>query len=93
MQSTFDIVAGIIARTCDVPPVRITADSNLLSDLGIDSLDLLDAAFAIDDTFGITIPLDQWLRASHLQRPPSDHHFVMRQFCANIDKLIVMAAA
>lgn len=92
MQSTFDIVAGIIARTCDVPPVRITADSNLLSDLGIDSLDLLDAAFAIDDTFGITIPLGQWLHTSHLQRH-SDHHFVMREFCANIDKLIVAAAA
>ena len=29
-------------------------------DLGIDSLDFLDVAFAIDKAFGIKMPLEQW---------------------------------
>jgi acyl carrier protein len=91
MQSTFDIVAQIIALTCEVTPEQITLDSNLVSDLGIDSLDLLDITFAIDDAFGIAMPVDQWLHAVHMGRTSSDQYFVMRGFCANIDALIVAA--
>lgn len=91
MRPTFDIVAEIIALTCGTPRERITPDCNLLHDLGIDSLDLLDVAFAIDDRFAIEMPLDHWLRAVHLGRVPSDQYFVMKEFCANIDTLIVTA--
>ena len=90
-RPTFDIVAEIIALTCEVPRKRITPDSNLVNDLGIDSLDLLDITFAIDDALGISMPIDQWLHAVHIGRIPSDQYFVMRGFCANIDALIVAA--
>jgi len=36
------------------------ADSHAINDLGIDSLDFLDIAFAIDKAFGIKLPLEQW---------------------------------
>jgi acyl carrier protein len=93
MRPTFDIVAEMIALTCEVARERITLDSNLVNDLGIDSLDLLDITFAIDDAFGIAMPINQWLRAVHMGRIPSDHYSVMRGFCANIDALIVAATA
>lgn len=93
MPATFDIVAEIIVRTCETPRERITPDCDLLSDLGIDSLDLLDVAFAIDGAFGIELPLDRWLHAVRLGRPPSNHYFIMREFCDNIDTLIVAATA
>ncbi|MBN8903734.1 MAG: hypothetical protein J0H57_22140 [Rhodospirillales bacterium] len=48
MASTFDTVAGIIAETCDIERDTITPDSHAINDLGIDSLDFLDVAFAID---------------------------------------------
>ena len=48
MSSTFDQVATIIAETCDIPRDTITPDSHAIDDLGIDSLDFLDIAFAID---------------------------------------------
>jgi acyl carrier protein len=89
MRPTFDIVAEIIALTCEVPRERITLDSNLVNDLGIDSLDLLDMTFAIDDAFGIAMPIDRWLNAAHMGRISSDQYFVMRGFCANVDALIV----
>ena len=92
MRPTFDIVAEIIALTCEVPRERITPDSNLVA-LGIDSLELLDITFAIDDALGIAVPIDQWLHAVHIGRIPSDQYFVMRGFCANIDALIVAATA
>ena len=56
MSSTFDRVATIIAETCDIPRDTITPESHAIDDLGIDSLDFLDIAFAIDKAFGIKLP-------------------------------------
>ena len=53
MSSTFETVAGIIAETCDIEPDTIKAESHAINDLGIDSLDFLDVAYAIDKAFGI----------------------------------------
>jgi acyl carrier protein len=89
MRPIFDTVAEIIALTCHLPRDRITADSNLLHDLGIDSLDLLDVASGIDNTFGIALPIDRWLHAIHLGQATSDQYFVMREFCDNIAALVV----
>ena len=60
MSSTFDTIANIIAETCDIPRESITPESHAINDLGIDSLDFLDIAFAIDKAFGIKLPLEQW---------------------------------
>jgi len=93
MRPTYDIVAEIIVLTCDVPRERITPESNLMDDLGIDSLELLDITFAIDDAFGIATPIDQWLHAVNMRWISADEYFVMTRFCANIDALIVPATA
>jgi acyl carrier protein len=93
MRPTFDIVAEIIAVICEVPRDWITPDSNLVTDLGIDSLDLLDITFTIDDAFGIAMPIGQWLHAVHVGRIPADQYFLMRGFCGYIDALIVAAKA
>jgi acyl carrier protein len=92
-RPTFDIVAEIIVLTCDVPRERITADCNLLNDLGIDSLDLLDVAFAVDNAFGVAVPIDRWLHAIHMGQTSSDQYFVMKEFCGKIDALVVAATA
>ena len=52
MPSTFDTVANIISETCDIPRETIKPESHAINDLGIDSLDFLDIAFAIDKAFG-----------------------------------------
>ena len=74
MRSTFDTIADIITLTCGISREQITPDSSLLNDLGIDSLELLDVAFAIDDKFSITMPIDQWLQAVHVGRVPADRY-------------------
>ena len=53
MASTFETVADIISEICDIPRENISPESHVIDDLGIDSLDFLDVAFAIDQAFGI----------------------------------------
>ena len=93
MASTFDTVAGIIAETCDIPREQITLDSHVINDLGIDSLDFLDVAFAIDKAFGIKMPLEQWTAEVNEGKESSDSYFVLKGLCANIDALAAAKAA
>ena len=64
----------------------------MLNDLGIDSLELLDVAFAIDDEFSVSTPIDQWLQAVHVGRVPADQLFVLKEFYAHIDDLTAAAS-
>jgi len=93
MASTFDTVADIIAETCDIPRAAITPDSHAINDLGIDSLDFLDVAFAIDKAFGIKMPLEQWTAEVNEGKVSSDNYFVLKGLCANIDALVAAKAA
>lgn len=87
VPSTFDVVVGIIAITCHIPRETIGLDSNLLSDLGVDSLDLLDVGFSIDDAFSITVPWDRWLHAAQMKTPAADRYFVVGELCTYIDSM------
>ncbi len=93
MSSTFDTVAGIISETCDIPRETITPDSHAINDLGIDSLDFLDVAFAIDKAFGIKMPLEQWTQEVNEGKVSSDEYFVLKGLSANIDKLVAAKTA
>lgn len=93
MASTFETVAGIIAETCDLERDTITPDSHAINDLGIDSLDFLDVAFAIDKAFGIKMPLEQWTQDVNEGRASSDDYFVMKNLCAAIDGLVAAKPA
>ena len=93
MPSTFETVAGIIAETCDIPREQITPESHAINDLGIDSLDFLDVAFAIDKAFGIKMPLEQWTQEVNEGKVSSEQYFVLKDLCANIDQLVAAKVA
>ena len=88
MSSTFDTVAKIIAETCDIPIETITPESHAINDLGIDSLDFLDIAFAIDKAFGIKLPLEQWTQEVNEGKVPAEEYFVLKNLTARIDALV-----
>ncbi|MGH7155053.1 MAG: acyl carrier protein [Acetobacteraceae bacterium] len=88
MASTFDTVAGIISETCDIPRDKIAPESHAINDLGIDSLDFLDVAFAIDKAFSIKMPLEKWTQDVNEGKVTSDRYFVMKDLCTNIDSLV-----
>ena len=93
MSATFDKVADIIAETCDIPREKITLESHAINDLGIDSLDFLDVAFAIDKAFGIKMPLEQWTQEVNDGKATTDQYFVLKNLCERIDELIAAKGA
>jgi len=88
MASTFETVADIISEICDIPRENITPDSHAIDDLGIDSLDFLDVAFAIDKAFDIKMPLEKWIQDVNDGKATTEQYFVMKNLCARIDELI-----
>jgi acyl carrier protein len=93
MSSTFDTVANIITETCDIEREKITPESHAIDDLGIDSLDFLDIAFAIDKAFGIKLPLEQWTQEVNDGKATTEQYFVLKNLCARIDELIASKGA
>lgn len=91
MRATFDVVANAIATTCRVPRDAIVPESNMMSDLGIDSLDLLDLGFALEDKLGVRVPLDTWLRAVHMRTEAAEEYFIVQNLCEQVDALLVAA--
>ena len=93
MSSTFETVANIIAETCDIPRADVKSDSHAITDLGIDSLDFLDVAFAIDKAFGIKMPLEQWTQEVNEGKATTEQYFVLKNLCARIDELTAAKGA
>jgi len=91
-QSTFDVVADIIADTCSIERDKITADSHTINDLGIDSLDFLDITFAVDKKFGIKMPVEQWMEDVNEGRASADDFFVMTKLVGKIEELVAAKA-
>ena len=88
MATTFEAVAEIISDTSDIPLEEITPEKNAFTDLGIDSLDFLDIAFAIDKNFGIKIPLEKWTEELNENKASVDEYFILSKLCDRIDELI-----
>ncbi|HYZ33988.1 MAG TPA: acyl carrier protein [Crenalkalicoccus sp.] len=93
MASAFDRIADIIAETSDVERDKITPDSHVIDDLGIDSLDFLDIVFAIDKAFGVKVPVEQWTQEVNNGNAPAEQYFVMKNLAARIDELVAAKAA
>ena len=93
MSSTFDTVANIISETCDIERDKIKPESHAIDDLGIDSLDFLDIAFAIDKAFGIKMPLEQWTQEVNDGKATTEQYFVLGNLCTRIDELIAAKGA
>jgi len=88
MASTFETVADIISEICDIPRENIAPGSHVIDDLGIDSLDFLDVAFAIDQAFGIKMPLEKWVQEINDGKATTEQYFVLEKLCTRIDELI-----
>ncbi len=93
MSSTFDTVSGIISETCDIEKDTIKADSHVIDDLGIDSLDFLDVVFAVDKAFGIKIPHEKWTEEINEGRASAEDYFILSNLCTRIDELVAEKAA
>jgi acyl carrier protein len=62
-EETHRIVAAIIGDALRVSPHKITPQSNLLIDLGAESIDLVDIRFRIEERFGFKIEQKAFIEA------------------------------
>ncbi|MGE0717234.1 MAG: acyl carrier protein [Alphaproteobacteria bacterium] len=93
MADTIDAVCDIIAQTSNIDRATITADSHVIDDLGVDSLDFLDIAFAIDKRFGIKMPVEAWMEDVNAGRASSADFFIIRNLAGRIDALVAARQA
>lgn len=52
----FEEIAKLLAEQLDIPVSKITLQSNIIDDLGADSLDIVEMLMTLEDTTGKTIP-------------------------------------
>ncbi len=55
----FEKIRKILCEQFELEEDRVTMDSNLIGDLGADSLDVIDLAMSIEDEFDIEVPDDE----------------------------------
>ena len=51
----FENVKKALAKQFEMDPESITMDTNLIDDIGADSLDVVELVMELEDTFGISI--------------------------------------
>ena len=55
----FEKVRSVLAEQFGIDKETITMDTNLIDDIGADSLDVVELIMALEEEFGITISDDQ----------------------------------
>lgn len=55
-MSVFEKLQEIIAEQLEIDAEEIDYESNIIDDLGADSLDIVDLVMSVEDEFGIEVP-------------------------------------
>ncbi len=59
VDMVFEKVKEVIAEQLGITQEEITKESNIIQDLGADSLDVIEMLMTLEDEYGITIPDDK----------------------------------
>ena len=51
-----DTIREVICRFVEIDPAKLTEETNIRSELGLNSLELINIAVAIEDEFDVEIP-------------------------------------
>lgn len=51
----FETVRDTLAQQFEIDPSEITPDTNLIDDIGADSLDIVELIMSLEDIYGLTI--------------------------------------
>ena len=85
-MDALDLIRNALHSECGLDPATINRDSDLLKDLGVDSLDLLNASYRIERECGITLPVETWLQEEYGEAGTPNRRFRVAEICAFIDQ-------
>ncbi len=54
----FEKVRAMLAKQLNLSPDKITMESDVVKDLGADSLDVVELLISLEDDYGVSIPED-----------------------------------
>ena len=60
----FETVRDNLAKQFEIDPETITVETNIVDDLGADSLDVVELIMSLEDSFGITFSDDDAAKLS-----------------------------
>ena len=58
-MSTFDKVKNMLVEKLGIQEDKITLESEIIKDLGADSLDLVEMLLSLEENFGVTVSDEQ----------------------------------
>ena len=64
----FEKVQEALAQQFDLDPASITMDTNLIDDIGADSLDVVELIMSLEDEFGIAISDDDAVQLTTVRK-------------------------
>lgn len=85
-MTLLDDIRSVLAAECGIDPQHVGPTTHLISDLSIDSLDLLNAAHRMERYFGVTIPMEEWLREEYDEDTPLESPFLVSRICLYIEQ-------
>ena len=63
----FEKVRAMLAKQLNLQPDKITPESDVVKDLGADSLDVVELLISLEDDYGISIPEDDSVNVKTVQ--------------------------
>lgn len=86
-EDIYNKLVATIEEVSDIDGANIKLETNVVTDLAIDSLDFLDIVFAIDKEYNIHLPVELWLQQIN-NADDNKNPFIIANICKEIEKLI-----
>lgn len=88
-----EFLVSTLVKACKVDPTHVTPATHIFSDLGVDSADMLNVAWLIEQHYGIQLPVVDWMSDVNLGETVAPDHFRVDNFVAAIAELTQAKAA
>lgn len=62
-----DRIIAIIAKQANINEAQVTSDTNVHTDLGLDSLDQANVLFALEDELGVYLSFEEGIQCNTVQ--------------------------
>jgi acyl carrier protein len=74
-QEVIDKINGVFEDTFEIDREKIHADAHIFTDLGLDSLDIVDLVAALQKSFGVNIRNEEEVR--NIRTLQDIYHFII----------------
>src|SRR5262245_17531480 len=93
LETTTEVVLALMVEYArmlgsDPDPAQLEPTANLFSDLGLDSLSVVDMVVDLDQRFGVEIPLHEWVSRINAGEAQVDDYFTVGAFCAHVESCV-----